>query len=179
MIPTPTTTTFLAPTTIIGTVHCHQHASLSNSATFFPYTGSTASPTPSILITISITSLGINTAGEVFSLQCSTMYSGSTNQLVPTITWLDSSSQFLTSTGDGTKVVSTTMMNPDGGYFSTLSFDPLLPSDAGLYMCRVMVGNVIKVETVTINVSGMLYCDLRNYATSCSNPHYRTCSSHQ
>lgn len=149
--------------------------------TFYPHTESTASPTPSILIIVSITSLGISTAGEVFSLQCSTMSSGSTNQLAPTITWLDSSLQLITSTGDGTKAVSTTMMNPDGGYFSTLSFDPLLASDAGLYVCRVMVGSVIRVETVTINVSGMLYCDLRDLSCSesCSNPHYRTCNSDQ
>ena len=168
MIPTPTTSTFLAPTTTISVVHCHPYDSLSNNS--LPHSplhaGSTASPTPSIHITISITSLGINTAGEVFSLQCSTgtMSSGSTNQLVPTITWLNSSSQLVTSTGDGTKAVSTIMMNANGGYFSMLSFDPLLASDAGLYTCRVTVGSVIRMETTTVNVSGMyiqLHCDLR------------------
>lgn len=61
----------------------------------------------------------------------------------------------MTSVEDGTKTVSTIMMNANGGYFSTLSFDPLLASDAGLYMCRVTVGSVIRMETITINVSGM------------------------
>lgn len=83
------------------------------------------------------------------------MSSGSTNQLVPTITWLNSSSQLVTSTEDGTRAISTTMMNPNGGYFSTLSFDPLLASDAGLYTCRVVVGSAVMMRTVTVNVSGM------------------------
>lgn len=83
------------------------------------------------------------------------MSSGSTSQVVPTITWLDSNSQLIASIGDGTKAISATMMNPNGGYFSTLSFNPLLASDAGLYMCRVIVGSIIMVETVTINISGM------------------------
>ena len=83
------------------------------------------------------------------------MGSGSNNQLVPTITWLNNNSQLVTNTGDGTKAVSMMMMNSNGGYFSILSFDPLLASDAGLYTCRVMVGSAIRMDTVTINVNGM------------------------
>lgn len=147
------------------TVYCHQHECFTEQFIncLIPlYAGSTPSPTPFIPITISIISLGINTAGEAFNLQCSIMSSRSTSQVVPIITWLDSSSQLIVSTGDDTKTISATMMNPNGGYFSTLSFNPLLESDAGLYVCRVMVGSIIMVETITINVNGMwIPCHLR------------------
>ena len=115
-----------------------------------PYVGSTPSPTPSVVITVSITSSGINTAGGIFNIQCSTMISGSTDE--PTFTWL---SQSQVVDGDGTKTVSPTTVNPNSGYSSTLSFNPLLPSDAGLYTCRVMVGRVTREETIIVTVNGM------------------------
>ena len=78
---------------------------------------------------------------------------GSTNQPFPTITWLDSSnSQVIAGT---TRTVSATMMDSVGAYYSLLSFNPLLESDAGLYTCRVMVGNMTEVKTQNITVNGM------------------------
>ena len=60
---------------------------------------------------------GANTVGENFSLECSAMILGSTDQ--PTITWLDSNSYEIATTGDGSRTVSVTTLNPDGSHSST------------------------------------------------------------
>ena len=87
-----------------------------------------------ILMSIDILS-GTNTAGETYSLECSATMLGSTDQ--PTITWLDSRSYEMATTGDGARTASVTTMNPDGSYSCSLTFNPLAASDAGLFMCRV------------------------------------------
>lgn len=80
----------------------------------------------------------------------------------PTITWQDSNSQEIAATGDGSRAVSATTMNSNGNYSRSLSFNPLAPLDAGLFMCKVMVGGVTEIETINITVNSMfvdyLYC---------------------
>ena len=46
-------------------------------------------------------------------------------------------------------------MDPSGSYSNSLSFSPLVVSDAGLFTCKVIIGGVTKVETTTITVNSM------------------------
>ena len=113
------------------------------------------SPTPSIIVTVSIASTGGHAAGVVLTLTCSAMISGSSDQ--PNITWLDSNSQDLDDKEDDsrTDVSPTTTMNARGSYFKSLSLSPLVDSDAGIYMCRVTLGGITKIENTTVTVNSM------------------------
>ena len=92
------------------------------------------------VISVSITSgSGTNTAGETYSLVCSTSVTGSTDQ--PTITWLDPMNNLI--------------VPPTTGSMSTLIFNPLVASDAGTYTCRMMVGGLTETQTFTVVVNGM------------------------
>ena len=64
------------------------------------------------------------TAGESYSLECTVTVTGSTDQ--PTITWLDPMNNMITSGVETT------------GSMSTLTFNPLAASHAGIYTCRVV-----------------------------------------
>ena len=92
-----------------------------------------------VAISISITTSGTNTAGETYSLECSTTVTGSTDQ--PTITWLDPMNNPVPS-----EMVATT------GSMSTLTFNPLATSHAGTYTCRGMVGEAVQSETMEVIV---------------------------
>ena len=107
----------------------------------------TTQPGP-VSISVSITPSGTNVAGETYSLECSATVTGSTDQ--PTITWLNSGAQIMS---DATRMVSATTMNAgDGGYSSTLTFNPLAASHAGTYTCRAMVGEAVQSETMEVTV---------------------------
>ena len=83
---------------------------------------------------------GDNTAGDSYSLMCSTR----TASLVtgqPTITWLDPSSAAVPS-----EMVSVV------GDVHTLTFNPLAASDAGTYTCRAVLGNIIEIAEMTVTV---------------------------
>ena len=84
---------------------------------------------------VSITPSGDNTAGETYSLECSTV-TGSTD-----ITWLDPMNSPVPS-----GMITTT------GSTSRLTFSPLTASHAGTYTCRATVGSTIKTATMDIKV---------------------------
>ena len=105
-------------------------------------------------IDVSIAVSGTNTAGETYSLECSTTVTGSSSQ--PTITWLDGTGEI--SSSNSTRMVSTTDMNSNGSYSRTLTFNPLSASHAGTYMCTARVGGA--VQTVTENVTVQSKCSL-------------------
>ena len=93
-------------------------------------------------ISVSITESsvsGTNTAGETYSLECYATVSGSNHG--PTITWLDPMNNPVPS-----RMVTTT------GSMSTLTFNPLSASDAGIYTCRATVGRAMQNATVDITV---------------------------
>ena len=103
-------------------------------------------PSPSINV-LPITSIGTATAGESYSLKCSVTVTGSTD--TPTITWLDNGVEI--SSSDPTRMVSMTTGSP-GSYSSTLMFNPLSASDAGLYTCRAVLGSAVDTETMDVTV---------------------------
>ena len=89
---------------------------------------------------VSITTSGTNTAGETYSLVCSTTVTGSTDQ--PTITWLDPMNNTVPS-----EMVTTT------DSVSTLTFNQLAASHAGTYTCRAMIGDTAEMKTTTVSVN--------------------------
>ena len=105
-----------------------------------------ASPTspPSVVTSVSITpGSGTNTAGEIYSLDCSATVNGTSNQ--PIIIWLDPLNSPVPP-----EMITTT------GHMSTLTFNPLAADHAGTYTCRVMLpGVVTKSQTFTVIVYGM------------------------
>ena len=92
-------------------------------------------------IIVSITTSGINAAGENYSLLCSATVVGSTD--VPIITWLDSMNNTVPS-----GIVTT------NGSTSTLVFNPLAASQAGTYTCSATVGGTVQNETEAVTVLG-------------------------
>ena len=87
-----------------------------------------------------ITSSGTAMAGESYSLECSVSVTGSTDQ--PTITWMDSVNNQITS-----GVITS-------GSTSTLTFNPLVASHAGTYTCRATLNNAMQSASRTITVQG-------------------------
>ena len=69
---------------------------------------------------------------------CTVTVTGSTDQ--PTITWLDPTSNTITS-----GVVTT-------GSLSILTFNPLAVSHAGTYTCRATRGDEVRTEKVAVTV---------------------------
>ena len=82
-----------------------------------------------------ITPSGDQTAGETYSLECSTV-TGSTD-----ITWLDPTNDPITS-----EMVTTT------DSISTLTFNPLSAFHAGTYTCRATVGSTMQTATMDVTV---------------------------
>ena len=104
-------------------------------------TGSTP-PMPTAMPTITvfpITSSGNATAGESYSLECTVTVTGSNDQ--PTITWLMGPMNNMITSG----VVTT-------GGMSTLTFNPLAASHAGIYTCRATLDSVMDSASTTITV---------------------------
>ena len=89
-------------------------------------------------IIFSITPFGSNIAGDGYRLVCTVTVTGSTDQ--PTITWLDPTSNTITS-----GVVTT-------GSLSILTFNPLAVSHAGTYTCRTTLGDEVRTKEVTVTV---------------------------
>ena len=94
---------------------------------------------PTVDILVTITPGGDNTAGDDYSLTCSTMISaGLTGQ--PTITWLDPMNNMITSGVETT------------GSMSTLTFNPLAVSHAGTYTCTATLGSTVETAEVMVTV---------------------------
>ena len=135
-------------------------------ATSTPTTTSPTLPptTTAPQISVSITPVsGTNTAGEIYSLECSATVTGLTDQPTgstdqPTITWLDDDVGILSS--DPTRMVSAATVNSGGSYFSILTFTPLATSDAGRLMCRVTLGGMTQMETTTVSVNSKFTLDV-------------------
>lgn len=88
---------------------------------------------PTVDILVTITPSGDNTLGDAYSLICSTRTStGLTGQ--PTITWLDSMDNEIISTN------------------GTLTFNPLMVSDAGMYTCRAILNSIVETAEVLVTV---------------------------
>ena len=85
-----------------------------------------------------ITSSGTATARETYRLVCSVTVTGSTD--APTIIWLDPMNNQITSG------VMTT------GSMSTLTFNPLAASHAGVYTCRATLGSAMDTASRLVTV---------------------------
>ena len=96
------------------------------------------SPPPVSTIVVSITSSGINMAGENYKLECTTTVTGTTEE--PVITWMNSMGNITTP-----RVVAT-------GNMSTLTFIPLAASHAGMYTCQATLGSAMDSAYWTITV---------------------------
>ena len=88
---------------------------------------------------VSITPSGDNNAGERYSLECTVTVTGSNEQ--PIITWLMGPMDNMITSG----VVTT-------GSMSTLTFNPLAASHAGIYTCRATLDSVMDSASTTITV---------------------------
>ena len=99
-------------------------------------------------ISASITESGNNIAGEIYSLVCSVTVTGSTEQ--PTITWLDSMNNQITS-----GVVTT-------GSISTLMFSPLAASHAGTYTCRATLGSAEMNGSTEVSLRGIVLSSVQS-----------------
>ena len=96
-------------------------------------------------VTLSITSSGNNTAGETYSLECFTaMPPESINQ--SSFTWQQ--------LGATNMEIPPSMVNTTGS-MSTLTFNTLLTSHAGIYTCRMisMIGDLMRNETQKITIT--------------------------
>ena len=97
-------------------------------------------------ILVSISPFGSNIVGDGYHLVCTVTVTGTTDQ--PTITWLDPMNNTISS-----GVVTT-------GSLSTLTFNPLAASHAGIYTCRArstLIGAVL-TEKITITVHSECSC---------------------
>ena len=103
---------------------------------------------PYFSVNVMITTSGSHTVGERYTLQCSV--TGSTDQ--PTITWLDHHDDDEIISSDATRMVLAATMNSDGSYSSTLTFTPLMASDAGMFMCRATLGDAMQTTSVAVTV---------------------------
>ena len=120
------------------------------------------SPTPLIDITaVTITPSGTATTGETYRLECSVTVTGSTD--TPTITWLDDGVEIPST--DPTRMVFITTGSP-GSYSSTLMFNPLRASDAGMFMCRAALGGAMNSQSFNVTVQGKCTC-VRVYVCMC------------
>ena len=92
---------------------------------------------------------GDNTAGGTYTLVCYVAVSqGSTSQ--PTITWLDNDVQILAP--DSSRTVSAITSEDSNVYSSTLTFNPLSASHAGIYTCRATVDGETLTDTDVVTV---------------------------
>ena len=88
---------------------------------------------------VSIIVSGINTAGEIYSLECLTL-TDLTKEV--NVTWLDPMNN----------TVSSEMFSTTGSYNSILTFNPLAASHAGTYTCRAEAENVTLTDTMVVSV---------------------------
>ena len=101
----------------------------------------TAPPPPVSIDMAPISTIGPNTAGEIYSLVCNVTVTGTTEQ--PTVTWLDPMNNHITS-GIATF-----------GGLSTLTFNPLVASHDGMtYICRATLRSAMDTASWTVTVQG-------------------------
>ena len=132
-------------------------ASVLSALLFVTITGSTITTTQSIQFMISITEAsqsGDNIAGEIYSLECSVSVNRSIAR--PTITWIHRDAYY----NNSVEINSTTTSNrtiletsaSGSNYSSTLTFNPLAASDAGIYYCRATLDTAMGTASRTIIV---------------------------
>ena len=105
---------------------------------------STSTDMPTVMPTITVfpvASSGNATAGESYSLECTVTVTGSNDQ--PTITWL---------MGPMNNMIIITSEVVTTGSMSTLTFNPLAASHAGIYTCRATLDSVMDSASTTITV---------------------------
>ena len=97
-------------------------------------------------IFISINTSGTNIAGEIYTVDCSAIVTGSTDS--PAITWLDPMNN---------PVPSQMVATGTTGSMSLLTFNPLTASHAGIYTCSVTAGYyVTEILSSAVIVKGIL-----------------------
>ena len=120
-------------------------------------TGTTTQiPPPQSIDVTTITSSGATTAGENYTLECSVIVTGSTDQ--PSIIWLVAGVEVPSS--DPTRTVLVTSGSA-GSYSNTLTFHPLAASHAGTYTCRATVGSAMDTASRTVTVQSKLICIIK------------------
>ena len=95
---------------------------------------------------ICITAHGDNTAGEIYTLECSVIVS-TMESSQPDITWMDIE-----------RILSYNITtNSDVGiyeYSSNLTLNPLSASHAGMFTCEAMVGGAVESMSINVTVKG-------------------------
>ena len=97
-----------------------------------------------------------STAGDIYTLECSVLVTGSTN--TPSTSWFDDDVE-INSTANASRTVSIIRWS-NGNYSSILTFKPLTTSDAGTYTCRVTLDGAEVNQSTSIVVLGKLLCML-------------------
>ena len=88
----------------------------------------------SIDLSVSISSTGTNTVGQMYSLTCTPIVSGGS---ISKITWLK----------DDSEIMSTTTTSS-----LTYSITSLATSNGGTYACKVESGTLVKIDTQILEV---------------------------
>ena len=109
---------------------------------------------------ITIVPSGDNVAGGNYSLECTVNVTGSNNQPMITLTWLDDDADSIISTTARVRVSGTGSV--DSGYSNTLTFSPLRASDAGTFTCKAILGNNVEQELV-VDITVTVHSKCRNY----------------
>ena len=138
--PPPTTTQSPPPTTTRPATTTQPSTTPPPPDTTAPPATTVPLPPTSIVIMVSIEPSGDDTVGGSYRLVCSVTVTGSTD--TPTITWMDPMNNRITSG------VMTT------GSMSTLTFNPLAASHAGVYTCRATLGSAMDTASRTITLQG-------------------------
>ena len=109
---------------------------------------------PSTAIMTSISTVGPPVAGYNFTLTCTVTQ---TEGLIrrPSLMWIDSNSQLVTSTGD----IMINTVNSGQMINYTLQFDPIRTSDEGSYTCIAILAS--PALTMTINSSATYVIDVQ------------------
>ena len=98
------------------------------------------------VVTISITTHGDNSAGDIYTLKCSATEAADQ----PTITWLKDGILF----SDNNAIKTETVNSNDGSYSCNLTFNPLVASHEGMFTCKAVVGGVVRTMSINVTVEG-------------------------
>ena len=96
-------------------------------------------------VTVEITHFGVNTAGEVYSLECNV--NGTTSFI--NFQWMDH---------HATRVINNDSITiTNSATHSLLQFSPLYQSHGGTYTCRATIDGSTESKSANLNVNGIFF----------------------
>ena len=117
-----------------------------------PAVASIPTASPPAITMVTITFFGTATAGEIYSLVCTVIVSGSATP-EPNITWMP---QLVSQ-------ATVSNLNSAGNYSSTLTFNPLAASHAGTYTCQAVVNGMMRTSSKDVIVHSKLLLAIHSF----------------